>query len=116
MKILCKCGEILSKDVYPSKKPIKVDYDESGEYIDEYHRPGCFYTTQRSLELWISVEDYLPEIPSFRSGWGCCNWSFGYDTDCPSCGKLIGGLYLDCYEDKSVCLFKKEVVRKYDQS
>lgn len=51
-------------------------------------------------------------IPPFKSGYGCCNYSMGEPLIC-ECGTNIGGMYLDCYEDKSVSLIKDKVIRVY---
>lgn len=51
-------------------------------------------------------------IPPFKSGYGCCNYSMGEPLMC-ECGTHVGGMYLDCYEDKSVSLIKDKVVRVY---
>lgn len=51
-------------------------------------------------------------IPKFIDGGGCCDWSMGHPLKC-SCGIMLGGMRLDCYESNSVHFNPRNVTRSY---
>lgn len=61
----------------------------------------------------VSPEDIIDQSQlAFVSGWGCCGNSY-MDFKCPSCSAFLGYQHLDCYEDKHVRFYDKEVTRRY---
>lgn len=132
MKIFCiDCNKELTKDIYLSKNNIIIE-ERPESYRDFIFKKGTFKVhkkqpainnkyddkkpaqilkkSQKKIE--ISVNDFILEIPPMPNGYGCCNWSFGAKLHC-SCGNLLGYMYLDCYEPKSIELIDKNVIRKY---
>lgn len=132
MKITCKCGCVLTKDLYETKK-WKVDiayakneddeyteynYEiEQGTFIQDKTRYICFFG---KLQKRSSPTSYLTskydiidqEQLKFRKGFGCCGNSYT-PFYCPECKKEIGEQNLDCYQSKVVNLYMKETIRKY---
>ena len=51
-------------------------------------------------------------IPPYYTGCGCCNHGFGSPLRC-SCGNLLGGMSLDCFELDTVEFIMKNVDRVY---
>lgn len=130
MQISCRCGRVLTNDLCLTKNT-NESYFEG--YEKDKHRKGFFsinnripafnnkwsddhpaqIVPERPKTMSVSVEDYLLSIPPMPSGYGCCDWSMGAKLHC-SCGRLIGFMYLDCYEDKSINFIHKSVIRNYD--
>lgn len=127
MKLRCKCGKPLTKDLYLTKYH-KYQVDD----ITTKMRSGCFklsratptirnkYSNEHPAQLlkprpeviMVSINSILCNIPEMPKGCGCCNWSGGHELMC-GCGRVIGEMYLDCYELGFVDFLTKNVVRCY---
>jgi hypothetical protein len=144
MKIQCKCGKFLTKDLRPVKKYICKDafetfQDQDGVDIVEKRKKyifpsGGFMIQRKDKFSWTEKDSgikgyhsviHTPErlivykddildniIPKFISGYGCCNWSFGYKLKC-ECGNKVAEMYLDCYESGVIKFIPKKTVRFY---
>jgi len=137
MKIACKCGCILTKDLYETKKwkinlaiiPIdntSMDNKEYTEYNFEI-KPGTFIQDRsRYISFFgklqkrssptsylINKSDMIDQAQlKYRKGFGCCGNAFT-EFHCPECKKEVGEQNLDCYQSKAVSLYIKETIRKY---
>ena len=131
MKLFCKCGKQLTKDICKTTRSNSIEVNDE-DYPGAKWRPGFFKEYKkvpyennkwsltkpaqivRGQPAVISVaeEDVVLEIPPMIKGYGCCNWSFGSKLKC-SCGNTVAMMYLDCYEDKSVDFIEDNVVRSY---
>lgn len=94
-------------DGVDSKKEYVADYGDDGS--QHYHRvlggkPATIVCSSSSVLDGV--------IPKFKKGYGCCNYSTGHTLLC-ECGSELGGMYLDCYEDNTICFIDKSVVRCY---
>ena len=119
MKIKCKCGKLLTKDLYYTKDFHEEKYFDDGEYaFSQYYLPqGSFTTDVRSWYddakfLAVSREDFVEGfLLDYKYGMGCCDICW-VDVTC-DCGKVIGEYSLDCHQTRTVDLLEKEVVRVY---
>lgn len=137
MKLSCiKCGNGLTKDLYPTKKWKTTVFRDTAETMDgetvEYShwefevRPGSFLLSRQQWgpvakrlypeSILVSKHDIIDqEQLKYRKGRGCCGnaWT---DFVCSCCGEKLGEQNLDCYQEKRVELHTRKVVRKYDRS
>lgn len=138
MKLSCKCGNILTNDLYPTKKWEKVVTEtvvEEGSYnyggvevgdvlthVDFQVRKGSFllasqqfrsfYNRDENAFLVSPLDLFDQEQLKYQRGYGCCgnHWK---SYNCPSCGTQVGEQKLDCYDDKHVSFDFSKVVRVY---
>ena len=120
MKIKCKCGKVLTKDLYYTKDfHSEHERDEEGYvFLSHYHLPtGSFTTSARTWWdgkklLCVSREDFVEGfLLEYENGMGCCDISHE-DVIC-DCGSIIGSYSLDCWQTRTVDLYEDEVVRVY---
>ncbi len=134
MKINCKCGKTITKDLRPFKK---MDFRPDIHFPDSteaYFPEHVFLLSKKKKYKWSEEESgiqgyyrifHYPEvitvselsilpniIPPFKEGEGCCNWSMGADLKC-SCGTMLGYMYLDCYEGQTIDFLTRNIVRSY---
>lgn len=130
MKIKCKCGKTLTKDLYLSKN-YTYEIQNDGGWIDAKFKTGVFHISKAQPTwrnkyssllpaqlvkstpefLMVSKKDLLIEYPVMESGYGCCDWD-GHELNC-SCGNLLGYMYFDCWQLESMDFISKNVVRSY---
>lgn len=131
MQLLCSCGQTITKDLCLISCK-KSHYRVPADYPKYEQKNGFFYISKRVSKennKWddekpaqilpvipktinVSLHDILLPIPIMPDGYGCCDWSSGANFNCV-CGKTIGQMYLDCYEDKSLSFYEKDIIRKY---
>ena len=129
MKLNCKCGKTITKDLRPFKKMDfrpDIHFPDSTEAFFPEH---VFELRKKQKYKWaeegycriihypevitVSEKSILPNIiPPFEEGAGCCNWSMGANLKC-SCGITIGYMYLDCYEGQTIDFLTKNIIRSY---
>ena len=130
MKIACKCGNILTKDV--KKAHHKDAYDvvswdeEVGTLEDPYTYEHKEYsvkegTYHRWEKKWsylkyknvyvVSDKDFLG-VEVFNECEGCCRMDH-YDVKCKACGEHVGYGHNDCWQDDAAFLYtiKTKVVQ-----
>jgi hypothetical protein len=107
--------------------------NEQDGYWETKMREGIFYISKKESAWSNKYDDNMPAqiipeskpkivvskesildgvIPPFNTGYGCCDYSLGEPLKC-SCGVVLGGMYLDCYEDGCVKFDIKKVNRVY---
>lgn len=121
MKLHCKCGQQLTRSMFPSKDWTLMDVcvdDDGYEFMHDYEKlKGSFqyadsYWQDNAKEFWLNKDSLTIELPAFRSGMGCCDLS-GEPVKCPSCDSVVGMANLDCHESKHIALFESAVDRVY---
>ena len=128
MKIKCRCGEILTKDLYLTKRwhcwDVVEDYYFEGQtkhYMEI--KEGSFQLSTQMPHLkhwkrfkhgfWVNPNDVLDKTQMvFKSGYGCCGLAWE-PYHCPSCDEVVGEINLDCYQDHHVQLFFNKTQRSY---
>ena len=90
------------------QKKKKYAWTEEDSGIEGYY--AIIHVPERIIVHKNDILDGV--IPKFISGYGCCNWSFGYELKC-KCGKVVANMYLDCYESGVIKFDPKKVVRSY---
>lgn len=115
-------------------KEYACEEDKKDDFYNITMKKGVFYITEYNKQGWSSKDSGIKGlyqvikekggifvsqfsinkniIPEFKTGYGCCNWNMGQILKC-SCGNLLGEMYLDCFEDKSIKFYKKSVDRVY---
>lgn len=139
MKIACKCGKPLTKDLRKAKGRVAVyikeewnefshteyhlpplSFHDISPYTrvwdygpDEYHETRDCHYTKVPAKILVLRSSMLPDIiPPMPSGYGCCDWSGGASLKC-ECGNKVAELYLDCYERGEVYFFTNMIRRVY---
>ena len=134
MNLSCKCGMPLAKGLCKAlgSNFVKVYTDETEDDYDIVFRPGFFkvipaqpafsskYHVKHPALIMrgvpkrfrVAKSDLLIDIPKMPRGEGCCDWSFGSTLHC-KCGRALGQMYLDCYEEKYIDIFETSVHRSY---
>lgn len=138
MKLKCKCGKILTKDlrmkkklsfekgnIYPKgyfleygsfislkKEKIYHNLKKTG-YYDFYTFNGNETKTFHHYEkILVNKNDLIEDIiPEFKEGFGCCDWSME-DLYC-SCGNFLGEMNFDCYLLGTMDFKQKNIIRLY---
>ncbi len=128
MKLKCKCGNILTKDLYPTKtfsktKEIRTWVGQTPEDEIEYEFHHFVKEGTVILSNTHNFLDYnsysvclkdcigINFIP-FKDGYGCCN-NHSIPVSCKSCNVEIGYEFSDCYDAKCVILTRKIIRRCY---
>lgn len=132
MKLSCKCGKPLTKSLCKASGDNFVKINEDGDDYDLVFRPGFFavipaeraasykYHEKHPAQIFrrvpkrlrVSKDDLLIGIPEMSRGYGCCDWSFGSTLHC-KCGRALGNMYFDCYEEKYIDFVESSVQRYY---
>tara|TARA_B100000700_G_scaffold331722_1_gene467516 strand:+ start:3484 stop:3912 length:429 start_codon:yes stop_codon:yes gene_type:complete len=136
-----KCKKRLTKEsLRPVKmensffKEYLCEEDKEEDFYNIRMKSGVFTTIKSSKKGWSSKdsgikglyqiikekagifvsEDSIDEaiIPEFKVGYGCCNWNMGQTFKC-ECNNILGEMYLDCFEDKSIKFYTQSVDRVY---
>lgn len=132
MKLSCKCGKPLTGSLCKTSGNnfVKINEDEYG--FDIVFRPGFFKVipAERAFSskyhvkhpalimrgvpkcFRVAKSDLLVDVPKMPRGEGCCDWSFGSILHC-KCGRALGQMYFDCYENKHIDIFETSVHRSY---
>ena len=127
MKLSCKCGTILTNDLYVSKQwEVWDKVDDYGSEGNTKHymrvKKGSFLLASQQFRGWgfkknecfcVSPDDLFDQQQlEYASGYGCCgnHWK---SYNCPSCGVEAGQQYLDCYDDLHVSFPENKVERVY---
>jgi len=118
LKIACKCGKLLTKDLLPSsklksgsfsiQKKEKYSWKEEDSEIKDYYK--IIHVPPRLIVPEKSILDNI--IPEFKEGYGCCNYSNGKELIC-ECTNKLGEMYLDCHEIKAIYFLPKNINRIY---
>jgi hypothetical protein len=119
VRLKCKCGTLLTTDLFLTKKwhiNNLFDYYGDGEHKREYSiRKGSFIRFKWWGDEYLCVhpEDVLDCKDQFKYqvGTGCCG--VNGVLRCPCCADEIGDIALDCYQDKSICFSERKVERVY---
>lgn len=123
MKLKCKCGKVITKDLYPSKKWDRelVDtevFDDGYVYksYDTQKPKGSFEYLHKGWltdkpQFLINAGDLTLILPEFKEGMGCCNHSCT-GVHC-ECGLKVGHLELDCYQNGCAVLYGENLERIY---
>lgn len=121
MKLHCKCGQQLTRSMFPSKEwtEVYVERDDEGFIVW-----GNFEKLKGSFQIiyheWYEQDMFLTNrdsvldgiIPPYKNGRGCCDLDM-CPIHCPNCNEDVGRANLDCHQDKSVDFFEKKVDRRY---
>lgn len=126
VKLSCNCGcELVTNDLYPTKD--WECYHDSGPNVDneEYYWRDRRYQVKKGSciierkDFWgdrvirVNPNDTLKDwIPPFKQGWGCCDYH-GLELKCPKCNTTVATADLDCWMDRNVKFFEKNVTRVY---
>lgn len=121
MKLICKCGKTLTKDLYHTKKwHVAESCEDYGMAGMVEIKEGSFQLSKQQRYRWFFMPSHYLVNPNdlvskeqleFKSGQGCCGNHFT-EYNC-ECNTKIGYQFLDCYDDKHVILFEDKVIRKY---
>lgn len=128
MKLKCNCGEILTKDLYPTKNwhcydVVEDYYGECGTKHYMEVKGGSFLLSKQIPHIkkmkrypqgfWVNSNDILDSKQlKYRRGYGCCGLAWE-PFICPKCKETIGEINLDCYQDHRVELYETKVGRIY---
>lgn len=126
MRFICKkCSQILTNDLYSTKKLNVIKSLSSSMYTQQEESiifKGSYYYDNHQLKHYKYVKEGYRINPSdiidqhqlkFVSGSGCCGNSY-IPFYCPYCAEHVGNQYLDCYEDKFVSFIDNKITFLYD--
>lgn len=126
MKLACKCGKPLTRDLYLTHK-WRVDESATDYYGDGITKhflsvtPGAFMLFKptsfgkslgyKTNDFAVNSDDVLDceEQFEYKTGKGCCG--VNSSLNCPSCNNEIGSVALDCYQHKAI-YFEEDKVRR----
>ena len=57
-----------------------------------------YFKVIKEPSLYITNKDSVLHIPTFKEGYGCCDYSMS-DYHCPCCNEVIGEMNFDCWQD-----------------
>lgn len=127
MRFICKkCSQILTNDLYPTKKlniPESLPNSMYTQQEESVIFKGSYYFHNRQLKHHKYAKENYRLNPSdiidqhqlkFVYGNGCCGNSYA-PFYCPYCSENIGNQYLDCYEDKFVSFFDNKITFLYNK-
>lgn len=112
-----KCEDVwyergkFKKGIFVNFRAFKENWNRS-----EHDISGYMIVLKKPKRIGVSPKSIIKGIiPTFKSGYGCCNWSGGQELYCPDCNNLLGYMFLDCYEDQVVEFLDKSVIRYYGE-
>lgn len=136
MKLYCKCGHCLTKelrkvvhkDAYISEEFKRTYYDvedeETGEVAgreysttEYFLKEGTYHKWKRSSRkggLWFGSKNvYVVAIPDVLANavnecQGCCQRDY-FDLQCPSCKEIVGNGCDDCWQTARAMLYCRKV-------
>lgn len=117
MKFKCnKCQQILTKDLFKSKTIEIEEKEEDDLYFSTSSivKKGTYAINKYNKKNYlINPEDFIDSIQlNFISGSGCCGNSH-VELFCEFCKTEIGFQSLDCYETKTLSIYKEKVDFEY---
>lgn len=120
MKLKCRCGEILTNDLYPRKRwELMEEIQNYGFKGNTRHymriRKGSFMYIQGFYypEFLISPDDVFDQEQLEYKGYNGCCGNNHVEYSCPSCKAVVGYQYLDCYDDWHIAIVSSKVERVY---
>lgn len=132
MKIKCKCGNTLTKDLYTTKRQTLTKIFDDGDSYGQYEvKQGVILPPKRGskkIELYAIFDETLCDRlysinkddlvgASYRKfqeglGMGCCDVSHEI-VKCDKCGVVVGLANIDCWQTKRIDLLESMIIHSY---